>query len=155
MNRIHGKTAGAAVAGAGKAARRIAALFVSAAVIAACATGPVHIPDDLSPAELIQRAQEASDRNRYKIALQYYEALLDRNRTNIDLVCTAEYEIAFIRYKQKRYDEAKRGLTALLLRYETPDQELLPQQFKRLANIVMERIAEKESRKKIFGFISP
>ena len=76
--------------------QKMAALCVSALVIAACATGPVNIPDDFSPAELIQRAQEASDRNRYGVALQYYEALLDRNRTNIDLVCTAEYEIAFV-----------------------------------------------------------
>jgi outer membrane protein assembly factor BamD (BamD/ComL family) len=144
MNCIHGKTV-----------RRIAALLVSAVVVAACFTGPVNIPGELSPAELIQRAQEASDRNRYKIALQYYEALLDRNRTNIDLVCTAEYEIAFVHYKQKKYDEARRELTALLLRYESPDQELLPQQFKRLANIVLERIGEKETKKKIFSFMSP
>jgi outer membrane protein assembly factor BamD (BamD/ComL family) len=135
-------------------ARRIAALLVSAVIIAACATGPVNIPDDLSPAELIQRAQEATDRNRYGIALQYYEALLDRNRTNIDLVCTAEYEIAFVHYKQKKYEEARRELNSLLVRYESPDQELLPQQFKRLANIVLEQITEKESRKKIFRFIS-
>jgi tetratricopeptide (TPR) repeat protein len=154
MNRTHRETRPAARAG-GAAARSIAALFVSAAVIAACAMGPVNIPPELSPAELIQRAQEASDRNRYATALQYYEALLDRNRTNIDLVCTAEYEIAFIHYKQKQYTQAKRELTVLLLRYETPDQELLPQQFKRLAVIVMERITERESKKKIFGFITP
>jgi tetratricopeptide (TPR) repeat protein len=162
MNLIHretgpaaGRTGRHAIRTAWKTARRITAALVFALAAAACATGPLNIPGDLSPAELIQRAQEASDRNRYKVALQYYEALLDRNLTNIDLVCTAEYEIAFIHYKQKKYDEAKREFTALLLRYESPDQELLPQQFKRLANIVMERIAEKETRKKIFGFISP
>jgi outer membrane protein assembly factor BamD (BamD/ComL family) len=146
MNRIHRETI--------RTARRAAAAFVCALIAAACATGPVNIPGDLSPAELVQRAQEASDRNRYKVALQYYEALLDRNRTNIDLVCTAEYEIGFVHYKQKKYEEAKRELTALLIRYESPDQELLPQQFKRLANIVLERIGEKESKKKIFGFIT-
>jgi tetratricopeptide (TPR) repeat protein len=147
------REAGRAIQGAWKTARRIAALLAAAAVMAACVTGPINIPGDLSPAELIQRAQESSDRNRYKVALQYYEALLDRNRTNIDLVCTAEYEIAFIHYKQKKYDEAKRELTTLLIRYESPDQELLPQQFKRLANIVLEQIAKKETKRKILGFI--
>ncbi|MDR1586342.1 MAG: hypothetical protein LBS57_02665 [Treponema sp.] len=119
-----------------------AALFIPA-----CASTAANISEELSPAELIQRAQEASDRNRYKTALQYYEALRDRNSTNIDLICTAEYEIAFIHYKQKKYSAAKEEFNALLERYNTPDEELLPQQFKRLAGIVLERIAEKEKPK--------
>jgi tetratricopeptide (TPR) repeat protein len=112
--------------------------------------GPANISDDLSPAELIQRAQEASDKNRYKVALQYYQALLDRNATNIDLVCTAEYEIAFIHYKQKKYDIAKEEFDALLLRYNIPDEELLPQEYKTLSHIVLDRIAEKEKPKQFF-----
>ena len=111
--------------------------------LSACATVE-NIPDELSPAEIIQRAQEASDRNRYNVALQYYEALLDRNRTNIDLICTAEYEIAFIHYKQKKYGLARDEFNALLERYNTPDEELLPQQFKILAKKVIEQIDEKE-----------
>lgn len=115
-------------------------------MVAACATGPVKLPDEITPAELIQRGQEASDRNRYNQALQYYQALLDRNPTNIDLVCAAEYEIAFIHYKQKKYDMAKTEFNVLLERYNSPDQELLPQQFKKLSNIVLERITEKEKK---------
>jgi outer membrane protein assembly factor BamD (BamD/ComL family) len=124
---------------------RFFALVSGAALcFAACATGSLNIPQELTPAELIQRAQEASDKNRYNLALQYYEVLLERNRTNIDLVCTAEYEIAFIYYKQKKYSQAKEGFNALLERYDTPDGDMLPPQFKRLANIVLERISEKE-----------
>ncbi|MDR2478766.1 MAG: hypothetical protein LBD48_05575 [Treponema sp.] len=130
-----------------RAAAHSALLVTGAALlIAACASTAV-IPEDATPAELIQRAQEASDRNRYKTALQYYEALLERNSSNIDLVCTAEYEIAFIHYKQKKYTEARKELTALLERYNGPDEELLPQQFKRLAAIVLERMTEKEKPK--------
>jgi outer membrane protein assembly factor BamD (BamD/ComL family) len=112
--------------------------------LAACATGTANIPQDLTPAELIQRAQEASERNRYNQALQYYTALLERNSTNIDLVCTAEYEIAFIHYKQKKYSQAKEGFKSLLERYDSPDGHLYPPQFKRLSTIVLERINEKE-----------
>ncbi|MCL2066178.1 MAG: hypothetical protein FWG99_01785 [Treponema sp.] len=111
----------------------------------------VNISYDLSPAELIQRAQEASDRNRYKTALDYYEALLDRNRSSIDLVITAEYEIAFIHYKQKKYQQSRAELNSLLEYYNTPDEELLPPQFKRLAIIVLDRITEKEAPRKLFG----
>jgi outer membrane protein assembly factor BamD (BamD/ComL family) len=114
-------------------------------VCTACAGGPVNIPEDLSPAEIIQRAQEASDRNRYNVALQHYQALLERNPTNIDLICTAEYEIAFIHYKQKNYSQAKDGFNVLLERYEGPNGNNLPQEFKRLANIVLKRIEEIEN----------
>jgi outer membrane protein assembly factor BamD (BamD/ComL family) len=110
-------------------------------------TSTVKITDDMSPAELIQRAQEASDRNRYNIALQYYEALYDRNRSNIDLVITAEYEIAFIHYKQKKYHQSREELNAILAYYNSPDEELLPQHFKRLAQIVLKSIEEKESQR--------
>ncbi|MDR2921900.1 MAG: hypothetical protein LBU85_01000 [Treponema sp.] len=122
----------------------MALIFAAALGIAACATGPLNIPQELTPAELIQRAQEASDKNRYNQALQYYMALLERNSTNIDLVCTAEYEIAFVYFKQKKYSQAKDGLNSLLERYDAPDGDLLPPQFKRLATIVLDRIKEKE-----------
>jgi outer membrane protein assembly factor BamD (BamD/ComL family) len=112
-------------------------------LFSACASS-VNISGDLSPAELIQRAQEASGRNRYNAALQYYQALLDRNRDNIDLIITAEYEIAFIHYKQKKYQQAREELNNVLEYYNTPDEELLPGQFKRLAQIVLESITEKE-----------
>jgi len=109
----------------------------------ACASTLI-ISEELSPAELIQRAQEASDRNNYNIALQYYEALRDRNYNNIDLVITAKYEIAFIHYKQKKYEQAREELNEVLEYYNTPDEILLPQQFKRLSQIVLNSIDEKE-----------
>jgi len=131
----------------------MALVFAAALCFAACATGNMNIPQELTPAELIQRAQEASDKNRYNQALQYYTALLERNRTNIDLVCTAEYEIAFIYYKQKKYGQAKEGFNTLLERYDAPNGNMLPPQFKRLAVIVLERISDKEKplkdRKKV------
>ena len=113
-----------------------------------CVTGPVVIPDDLTPAELIQRGQEASDRNRYSVSLQYYSAVVERFPFDIDNIIAAEYEIAFIRYKQKRYDEAKTGFNNLLERYNVPDEELLPPQFKILSGIVLAKIEEIESRRK-------
>ena len=122
-----------------------AAVSLLMLLVCTCASGPVNIPEDLSPAEIIQRAQEASDRNRYNVALQHYQALLERYPSNIDLVCTAEYEIAFIHYKQKNYSRAKNGFNALLERYESPDAHNLPQEFKILANIVLGRIEEIEN----------
>ena len=107
---------------------------------AACISGPVSIPADLSTAELIQRGQEASDKNRYTQAIHYYEAILERYPFDLDSVCAAEYEIAYIHYKQKKYETARTEFNALLARYNTLDAELLPQQFKTLAGIVLKRM---------------
>jgi len=113
---------------------------------AACASSRVQIPPDLKPIKIIQLAQEASDRNRYNVALQYYQALQERNPGDEELVCTAEYEIAFIRYKQKKYALARGELEALLQRYNAPDAEFLPPKFKLLAQKVIEQINAKENK---------
>jgi len=125
---------------------RLVLFIVTAALLFSACASNLNISEDMSPADLIQRAQEASDRNRYNTALQYYQALRDRNNNNIDLIITAEYEIAFIHYKQRKYDQAREELNAVLEYYNTPDEELLPLQFKRLSQIVLQSIEEKESR---------
>jgi len=114
-------------------------------LISSCAT--VNISEDMSPAELIQRANEAMDRNRYGVATQYYQALYDRNPTNIDLMITAEYHVAFILYKQGKYDQAREGLNGVIKYYNTPDEELLPQHYKRLSQIVLQTIDDKSQKR--------
>lgn len=122
------------------------AFFVLPAVLflASCATGSFYIPQNLSPQELIQRAQEASDANRFGEALQYYNALLERNPDNLSLVVNAEYEIGFIHERRRNFDEARKWLNSVLARYEQPGGESLPPKFRVLARIVLERIDERE-----------
>ena len=120
------------------------AVFAAVILAFSCASGPVEIPNELTPMEMIQRAQEASDRNRYSISLQYYEAILERFPYDIENVCAAEYEIAFIHYKQRNYEAARDGFNDLLARYDNPDGELLPARFRILSNIVLARIDEIE-----------
>jgi len=117
--------------------------------LSSCAT--ITISEDLSPAEIIQRGQEALDRNRYRVAIQYYQALYDRNPHNIDFIITAEYHIANIHYKQKKFDQAREELNAILEYYNTPDEELLPQHFKKLAEIVLNSIEEAEKPRIALG----
>ena len=122
-------------------------LFVLVMAVS-CATGPLTISYDLSPPELIQRGQEASHRNRFAHALQYYEALLERFPFDTDYVLAAEYEIAFIHYRQRRFDMARTGFNNILERYDHPDAELLPPQFRVLSLIVLARIDEAESSRR-------
>ena len=112
---------------------------------ASCVIVPIVVPENLTTAELIQRGQEASDRNRYSVSLQYYEAVIERYPFDIEKVIAAEYEIAFIHYKQKQYSRSKTEFYALLERYNVPDEELLPAQFKILSNIVLAKIDEAEN----------
>ena len=120
--------------------------MAAALVVFSCASGaPAVIPENLSPAELTQRAQEASDRNRYEVSLQYYEAIIERFPFDIDNIIAAEYEIAFIHYKQKQYETAKAEFSDLLERYNTPDEALLPPSFKILSLKIMEKIEEIEN----------
>jgi len=115
---------------------------LSALLFSACVTA-ANISEELTPAELIQRAQEATDKNRFRTALQYYEVLRERYRSNIDLVITAEYEIANIHYKQKKYGQSRQEFTDVLEYYNTPDEELLPRHFKRLAQIGLDKLEAK------------
>jgi len=125
-------------------------LIVLAATLLLCSCATVNITPDMSAAELIQRGQEAMDKNRYGVAIQYYEALRERNKTNIDLVITAEYHIGFIHYKQGKLDQARVELTAVLEYYNSPDEELYPQHFKKLSIIVLNSIQEKENSHALF-----
>ena len=130
--------------------RKFTAFIFAAALVfsaASCASRQIAIPDDLSPAELIQRGQEASDRNKYSVSLQYYAAIIDRFPNDIDNILAAEYEIAFIHYKQKKYDISKVEFTDLLERYNTQDEELLPPSFKILSQMVLGKITEIENRR--------
>ena len=113
-------------------------------VAAGCASGPEDVSGITSPAKLVQKAQEASDRNRHNLALEYYGIILERFPDRIEYVCAVEYEIAFIHYKQKKYESAESELRALLARYDGPDAELLPPQYRILANIVIKTIEERK-----------
>lgn len=108
-----------------------------------CVTGPVQVPEDMPPTKIIQRAQEATDDNKYKIAIQYYQILLERYGDINEYYVIGEYEIAFIHYKKKRYTEARKGFEHLLVLYQAEGGETLPPQFRVLSEKVLARMDEK------------
>ncbi|HET7838478.1 MAG TPA: hypothetical protein VFL04_01875 [Rectinemataceae bacterium] len=123
----------------------ISAISTAVAVLAlliACSSAPKQIPEGLSSQELVQRAQEASDVYKYEVAKAYYQALLERFASDPGAVAQGEYEIAFIAYKQERFQEAKDGLNRLLARYSGPEGKSFPPAYQVLAQKVLDRIAE-------------
>ncbi len=121
---------------------RIAGFAVLSILIflASCSSAPVVVQEGLTPAEIIQRAQDAYDRARYDDAARYYNTIIERFPNDPAVVCAAQYEIAFIQYKQKRYDEAKIGFRSLLDRYKGPDAALLPAQYKVLGEKLLAKL---------------
>ena len=69
---------------------RVLFLAVLITAIISCASGPVKIPDDMTPPKIIQQAQEATDFNKYKVAIQYYQALMERYGNIHEYYVTAE-----------------------------------------------------------------
>jgi len=123
-----------------------------------CATRSTEISYDLTPMELIQRGQEASAQNRFTLALLHYQTIIERFPNDLYFVSAAEYEIAFIYYRRearrapwnRNFDEARARFTTLLERYEGPDAELLPPQFRVLSEIVLARIEAAETNPRIW-----
>ncbi len=121
--------------------RVIAMIFPVLIIILACQSTPQVIPQDLQPREYFQLAQEAVVvRKDYEAALLYYQTFLERFPNDIQRSVEAEYEIAFIRYKQN--DPSAGQLFAnLLARYDAEGAELLPGWPKVLATKLSEKIS--------------
>ncbi len=121
---------------------------VTLAVLASCASAPPVIPEDATSAELIQRAQEASDKSDWSTAILYYETARERFGTDPAVLVACEYETAFIHYKQGRYALAEEGFKALIAKYETPEGALLSPSYLLLARKVLPKVQEKLGEEK-------
>ncbi|MCG8477934.1 MAG: tetratricopeptide repeat protein [Spirochaetales bacterium] len=128
---------------------RIVAVALAAGVAActiACRTVPEEIPEGLSRMEMFQRAQEAVEVERWETALRYYEEFIRRFPDERGAIVEAEYEIAFIAYKQEQYRESIELFEAILQKYEEDETGLLPEWPRvlslRLLEIIDERMFE-------------
>ncbi len=88
---------------------------------ASCGTFPTNenVPPNLTPTELKQRAQEHFDKGSKKKAIAYYEILITRYGSDVSIRTAAEFEIAHLLIKQKKWDQAERMLKEIIARYET------------------------------------
>ncbi|MBU0935133.1 MAG: hypothetical protein KKI09_07500 [Spirochaetes bacterium] len=110
-----------------------------------CTSTPpsAEVVQDLSAAEMIQRAQELSDLNDWAGASAWYQATLVKFADDLDVSTMCRYELAFVSYKQGRYSEAETQFRALLNDYNGPDGAYMPPRFYTLAQKVLETIAGK------------
>ena len=102
---------------------------------------------DLTPEEFFQKAQEAViDWNRYKLAIKFYEEFMRRYPDMQNKIIEAEYEIAFIKFKQHKYDESEELFNRLLEKYNTDAAVYYPAWPALMANKTLENIAEEREK---------
>lgn len=102
-----------------------------------------EIPEDMTAADLTQRAQEAFDANNYRAAHVYYGIILKRFSDDESACIAAEYEIAHLYIKKRKWKDAYNLLEKVLTRYEGASGMHLPADYYKLAKIDYARAAEK------------
>jgi outer membrane protein assembly factor BamD (BamD/ComL family) len=117
----------------------LGALSLCLVSLTGCNTVPKSVSADLNPRQIVQRGHEASDKGNFPAAIYYYQTAMERAPSDMSVVCSCEYEIAFIQYKEKKYELAKAGFENLLNRYNDPDSAVYPQEFRILAEKILKK----------------
>ena len=123
-------------------------LFSFIIVLFGCQSAvPSDIPDDLSPQEIIQQAQEYYEKGNTAASEYMYEILLDRYGTDTTYLVTGLYEIAHIKVKARKYDQAEQMLNQVLECYDSYDASFIPAKYRVLAQKDLEKIEKSGKRK--------
>jgi len=108
-----------------------------------CQSVPTDIPTDITEAELTKLAQAAYDNGNTKAATIYYETIIERFGNNPESFVSANFELAHLLVKEKKYNDAKPILEEILGLYTEDFSNSLPPEYKKLAQIDLEKINEK------------
>ena len=120
----------------------ICAILAFSLATVACKTVPENVPDD--DREIAQLAQGAYDSGNWKLAINYYKAMLDKYGDNPKIYVEANFEIAHIYIKKKKYNEAVPMLEEILDLYNNVAPGTLPGEFRKLSQLDMAKVpAEK------------
>jgi tetratricopeptide (TPR) repeat protein len=115
-------------------------MFLSLLLFASCASSPQEIETGLQPREYFQRAQEASEADKYKLAVDYYEAFLAAYPDERDRGLWARFEIALLYEKMGDLELSLKLCNELLARYQAPEAADYPPGPQILAEKVKARI---------------
>ena len=121
-------------------------LLVLVLAVGSCSSTPKTIPEDLEPIEYFQQAQKlAMEDNDYQNAIRYYRTFIQRHPDDIQNVVEAQYEIAFLYYKQGQYTRSKEEFEKLLSYYEGGGQSVLPEWPQILGKKILDKIETERS----------
>lgn len=124
----------------------VAGILLLVLAAGSCSSTPETIPEDLEPIEYFQQAQKlAMEDNDYQNAIRYYRTFIQRHPDDIQNVVEAQYEIAFLYYKQGEYTRSKEEFNKLLSYYEGGGQNVLPEWPQILGQKILDKIEEERS----------
>ncbi len=132
--------------------RAFFAAAIPAAVIVLAVSGcrtvpePSSIPLETSVLDLSQKGQESIDVNNYKAAEVYYQLIIDRYGNDPAALTSAEFEIAHMRFKKKKYAEARPMYERIIARYAAEGGAQLPPKYLVLARNDLARIPTKAEK---------
>lgn len=121
------------------------AVAAFALLMTSCQTVPEEIPDGLSQQEFFQRAQEYMDNLNYDAALFYLQEFSNRFPDDIANQLAADYQIALIHYKTKKYDVAAGEFQAILDTYDAAPDNTYPEWISILSAKLLDKIQNMES----------
>ena len=115
-----------------------AAIVAAATLFVSCRTIK-EIPEDKTPAQIIQLGQNCIGVSDYKSAVFCYETVIERYGTDPSVYVEAKYELGRIYLAQKKYDKAYATFDELLKIYDAYGA-VLPGAYKKLCNISINQI---------------
>ncbi|MCR4948236.1 MAG: hypothetical protein K6A15_03675 [Treponema sp.] len=118
------------------------ALIAAITLITSCNTLK-EVPEDKTPAQIIQMGQNYAAIPDYKSAELCYNTVIERYGNNAELFVEAKYELAHTYLKQKKYDKAYAIYSELLNLYDVYGTAL-PGSYKKLCQIGLSQIPEKK-----------
>lgn len=114
-------------------------LILAAALImlfTSCQTVPTEVPEDLTQADLIQLAQDSYENGNITAAEFYYETIIERFGEDSSARVIAQFEIAHIRIKEGRTNEAQPLLEEIITSFDdNPELAYVVPEYRKLALI--------------------
>lgn len=123
-----------------------AATCATALTFLSCQSVPL-IPDDMSAQELIQNGQSSADDGKYKAALRYFNAVVERYDDDPAVYIEAKYEIGHLYLKKKDYTAAVPILEEIRDLYPKVAPGTLPAAFEKLAKLDLAKLTPEQLEK--------
>ena len=102
-----------------------------------------EIPPSATSTQLIQLGQDSLSLKNYVAAETYYNAVIQRYGMDTKVYIEARYELGHMYLQQKKYQEAYRNFSEILEIFENAEYGSIPASFKKLAQMGIENIPEK------------
>lgn len=123
------------------------AIFVLCVVsfILSCSSIPKTLPEDTTAADLLVQALDLYDSGKYKAAEYYCNAAIARSTNDVQQLIPAEYELAHMYIKRKKWAEAKPIFERIVSYYQSPESYAYPQEYKKLSELELAKIPVTQS----------